>query len=55
LDSNFARSAVLHAGDFFDGDFHPQRASFDFNRGAIEAAKDDRLAETADVDSCSRH
>ena len=38
------------AGDLIDGDFHAQRAGFDFGGVAVDAAQDDGFAETANAD-----
>src|SRR5215475_5317085 len=45
-----SRRRTFDAGNLIDGDFHAQRASFDFGGVAVDAAQDDRFAETADAD-----
>jgi hypothetical protein len=45
----FTGGLAFDGGDFVDGDFHAQRASFDFGGGPIDAAEDHGLVETADA------
>ena len=43
----FAGGPCFDGGDFVDGDFHAQRASFDFGGGPIDAAENHGLVESA--------
>src|SRR5438105_1880852 len=43
------RRRLLKPNDFIRGDFHAQRAGFNFGGSAIEAAEDDRFAEAANA------
>ena len=47
------RRRAFDAGDLIDGNFHAQRAGFDFGGVAVDAAQHNRLAETADADFCA--